>query len=62
MDAEKYWREFENSGRIKDYMSYRSDLCVEKSTPYGGQLGDVGVERFCACNGHGSEDREPGGI
>lgn len=62
MDAEKYWREFLHSGKITDYMSYKNDTYVEKEKPGERQTGDVSIERFRACDGHGIENRESGRI
>ena len=62
MDAEKYWREFEHSGKIADYMSYRGDADVRKRNRNEGLLGDGRVERFCACDRHGAEDGKRRGI
>lgn len=64
MNERKYWSTFYDSGRIEDYLSYKSSssMLMEAETPNQEQtqLGAVNVERFCACDGHGTENKQSG--
>lgn len=62
MDAEKYWRRFENSGDIRDYMSYRQDLLPAASSPKKERSGNLGIEGLCSANRYGTEDKQLGRI
>ncbi|MDD3413897.1 MAG: hypothetical protein PHY47_07830 [Lachnospiraceae bacterium] len=60
MDTERYWNKFEHSGQIKDYMSYKNDDDVKSWCRSEEELGDLGSERFCACDRHCTKDKQSG--
>ncbi len=65
MNERKYWKNFCNSGRIEDYLSYKENMIPKLDEAYkdmNSGLGAESIERFRSCNRDGTQDEQPGRI